>query len=260
MPSARGTGRGRGILQSEYESAIDLLAQQQPNIFDMNDQSAPDTRTYKVLDKDAYMTGSCATCARRPVRGARSRRRRAADDQDQGRERLLRGLRHADLGHARAAGQRRLPPELHPSAFPVTRGRDAPPIGSGCGRPYPPEVTRFNCKVHIKAPDRYTLDSTPLVGPDPAYCAAIGYTDGRTICPVRPEGTADREACENWRVGHARDTGPPGSHLDQGGRQLLHGPGERLREPPSTQYSLFTYVPGTYIVTAENGAECTVSH
>src|SRR6185436_17016234 len=48
---------GAEDLQSEYESAIDLLAQQQPNIFDMHDQSAPDTRTYKVLDKDAYLNG-----------------------------------------------------------------------------------------------------------------------------------------------------------------------------------------------------------
>ena len=110
------------------------------------------------------------------------------------------------------------------------------------------------------APDRYTLYSTPLVGPDPVYCAAIGYTDGRTICPVRPEGTADREACENWRVGHARDNGRPGPTWTKADGSFCTGPASGCENHPSTQYSLFTYVPGTYIVTAENGAECTVSH
>jgi hypothetical protein len=147
-----------------------------------------------------------------------------------------------------------------PSAFPVQRAEDAPPIGSGCGRPYPPVVTRFTCKVHIKAPERYTLDSTPLVGPDPAYCAAIGYTDGRTICPVRPEGAPDRAPCENWRVGHARDTGRPGPTWTKADGSFCTGPESGCENHPSTQYSLFTYKPGTYIVTAENGADCTVSH
>ena len=37
---------------------------------------------------------------------------------------------------------------------------------------------------------------TPLVGPDAAYCAALGYTDGRLFCPPRLDGDPKREACE----------------------------------------------------------------
>jgi len=29
------------------------------------------------------------------------------------------------------------------------------------------------------------------------YCAAIGYTDGRVRCPIRPEGHPDRVICES---------------------------------------------------------------
>ena len=135
-----------------------------------------------------------------------------------------------------------------------------PPIGSGCGRPYPPKVTRFNCKVHIKSPEYYTLDSTPIVGPDGEYCALIGFTDGRTLCPIRPEGAEDREACENWRVGKAADTGRWGPTWRKGDGSFCTGPESGCANHPSNQYALLTYAPGTYVVTAENGANCTVSH
>jgi hypothetical protein len=48
------------------------------------------------------------------------------------------------------------------------------------------------------------------VGPDVQYCLAAGFYDGRSICPVRLEDAPDREACELWRSGTARDTGKPG--------------------------------------------------
>lgn len=48
-----------------------------------------------------------------------------------------------------------------------------------CHAPYPPPVTRILCVVHLRSPEHDTLDATPLVGPDAAYCAAIGYTDVR---------------------------------------------------------------------------------
>jgi hypothetical protein len=102
-----------------------------------------------------------------------------------------------------------------PSAFPVEPEPDAPPPGSGCGKPYPPPITRFGAKVHVKNPtddmDSIMLDSTPLVGPNPEYCATIGYTDGRFFCPVRMEGDPQRRPCENWIVGVAPDTGRPGT-------------------------------------------------
>ncbi len=92
----------------------------------------------------------------------------------------------------------------------ATPDPNVPPAGSGCGQPYPPTITRIPVKVHLKDQDYWTLDTTPLVGPDGAYCAAIGFTDGRLFCPIRPEGAPDRAACEDWRIGIAKDTGQPG--------------------------------------------------
>ena len=45
---------------------------------------------------------------------------------------------------------------------------------------------------------------------DRDYCRKIGFTDGRSFCPVRMEGAPDREACEEYAVGHADDTGRQG--------------------------------------------------
>ena len=107
-----------------------------------------------------------------------------------------------------------------PAATPVataTPDPDVPPSGSACGKPYPPNITRLSIKVHLKDHDYWTIDSTPLVGPDGEYCYAVGFTDGRTICPLRPEATADRAACELWRGGIAKDgiPGPTWTHTDK---------------------------------------------
>lgn len=85
-----------------------------------------------------------------------------------------------------------------------------PPADSGCGKPYPPPLDHINVKLHIRAPEYYTLDATPLVGPSSEYCRDIGYTDGREFCPVRLEQDQDRRACEAWILGNAEDTGKPG--------------------------------------------------
>ena len=74
----------------------------------------------------------------------------------------------------------------------------------------PSELAMINVKLHIKAPEYFTLDSTPLVGPSSEYCRDIGYTDGRQYCPVRLEQDSERKACEAWVIGNAKDTGKPG--------------------------------------------------
>ena len=66
---------------------------------------------------------------------------------------------------------------------------------TGCGNPLPGPIGRVDAKVHIRGPNQITLDSTPLVGPDAAYCAQVGFTDGRRFCAVRPEGHPERFAC-----------------------------------------------------------------
>jgi hypothetical protein len=101
------------------------------------------------------------------------------------------------------------------------------------------------------------LDSTPMVGPDAAYCASIGFTDGRSLCPVRPEGAPDRVVCENWRVGKAKDNGQPGPTWTKDGA-FCTGPDSGCERIPDNQYQLFAYQSGTYVVSAENGARCKV--
>jgi len=119
----------------------------------------------------------------------------------------------AQLGCGGAAGPTGPAPTPVPTPTPLpppTPDPSIPPEGSGCGKPYPPELFRIAVKVHVKAPEYWTLDSTPIVGPDAPYCREIGYTDGRDTCPVRLEQDAERKACEAWVMGPAEDTGIPG--------------------------------------------------
>jgi hypothetical protein len=247
-------------LLAEVEAAMELLIQQKPQIFDLTNEYAPETRAYRVVDREAYMNGlvvnlrAAGLCAERDPDDALQETIRAknASDFSEDYDVLL------ATGHMRrGAGAYRQ--TCTPASFPVDRSSDAPPIGSGCGRPYPPPVTRFNCKVHLKG-EAYTLDSTPLVGPDVAYCASIGYTDGRSLCPVRMENGPDRVACENWRVGKAKDTGRPGPTWTKADGSYCTGPDSGCQNHPDTQYQLWTYKSGSYTVAAENGASCTVTH
>jgi hypothetical protein len=248
-------------LLNVYEEALDYLIEKKPQIFDLQDEYAPGTKAYRVKDKDAYMNGIVAY--------VRARGQCAERDPDDGEQETVRIKSENDFsedydtliasGHMRR-GNGAYRDSCKPSNFPVEREQDAPPIGSGCGRPYPPEVSRFSCKVHMKGPEYYTLDSTPIVGPAPDYCFAIGYTDGRQFCPIRPEGVEDRAACENWRVGKAQDTGRPGPTWRKDGH-FCTGPASGCDNHPENQYSLWAYTAvsgGVFTVTAENGATCTV--
>jgi len=125
-----------------------------------------------------------------------------------------------------------------------------PPKGSGCGNPLPPDITRINAKVHLKGPRAYTLDSTPLVGPDREYCAKIGFTDGRSYCPVRVEGDPQRVACETYATGLAADTGRPGPTWRRNGAFC---DGVNCDNHPDNQYLLLAYTSGLYEPCAKNG-------
>ena len=254
-------GRYSEALLAEVETAMELLIQQKPQIFDLNNEYAPETRAFKVLDREAYMNGLVANlraaglCSERDPDDAlleTIRVKRSSDSSEDYDVLLASGHMRRGTGAYRQT--------CVPSSFPVDRAADAPPIGSGCGRPYPPPVTRLNCKLHLRGTEFYTLDSTPIVGPDVAYCASIGYTDGRSLCPVRVENAPDRVACENWRVGKAKDTGRPGPTWTKSDGSYCTGPDSGCQNHPDSQYQLFTYRSGKYTVTAENGATCSVSH
>jgi hypothetical protein len=152
-------------------------------------------------------------------------------------------------------------PTATPTPTPTaTPNPDVPPSDSGCGKPYPPPISRLGVKVHFKQRDYWNVDSTPLVGPNPGYCGMIGFTDGRSLCPVRPEGAPDRVACENWRVGLAKDTGKPGPtwiRIDAAGHEsycLKRWSGVNdCEHEPENPYQLRAIARGTYQACTETG-------
>jgi hypothetical protein len=252
-------GRGTPRILADVEDAMNALIERKPEIFDLQSEVAPGSRAYLVRDREAYLDGlvdnlrRAGLCAERDVDNLLQDtiRVKSSNDFSEDFDVLLgNGFMRRGNGAYRQT--------CNPAAFPVDRGPEAPPVGSGCGRPYPPPVTRFNCKVHLKGKEYDTLDSTPMVGPDVAYCTAIGFTDGRSICPVRPEGWPDRAACENWRVGAAADTGRTGPTWRRSDGSFCTGSESGCANHPENQYQLFAYVSGSYTVRAENGASCTV--
>ena len=128
----------------------------------------------------------------------------------------------------------------------------APGDAGGCGAPVPPSLATLVVKVHQQGDNRWVLDSTPQVGPDAAYCAKIGFTDGRSVCPVRVEGHPEREACELYVTGRASDTGRGGPTWSVDG-QPCAGVDSCLNHPDN-QYQVFAYKNGLYKACGKNGA------
>jgi hypothetical protein len=117
----------------------------------------------------------------------------------------------------------------------------------------PPQVSRISVRVYNASNDRVTLDSTPQVGPDRAYCEAIGYTDGRSYCPVRPDGHPERLACEAARIGRASDTGRVGPTWTADGRPCGGVSGTCCVNHGSNQFFVFAYGAGTFRACAQSG-------
>ncbi len=146
------------------------------------------------------------------------------------------------------------PPSDDPlPAIPGTGGGGDGDPGS-CGPPVPPAVSRINVKIYNASNDRLILDSTPLVGPDRAYCREIGYTDDRSFCPVRPDGHPERLACEAARVGRAADTGRVGPTWSANGQPCTGvKPGASCVNHGSNQFFVFAYGSGTFTACAQSG-------
>jgi hypothetical protein len=88
------------------------------------------------------------------------------------------------------------------------------------------------------------------VGPDAAYCAKIGFSDGRSLCPVRTEGHPEREACELYVTGRASDTGRPGPTWSVDG-SLCTGTSVCVNHDDN-QYQVFAYKNGLYKACGKN--------
>lgn len=238
----------------EYvEAAIDALVVEQPELFDLDIEAGPGTRQFLVLDDQGYLDGVVSTlramglCAGRAHYDAEIIQVKidnaTSEDYD---------IYTSDGYVRRGTGTYRQ--TCTPASFPIARPADAPPVGSGCGWPWPPPVSRFKVKVHLTGPDFDTLDSTPLVGPDPVYCKAIGYTDGRMICAVRQEGDPERVACEAWVVGEAEDTGRTGPTWTNPEGEYCQGLTVNGCVNADNQYQLWASAPGRYTACSQNQA------
>jgi hypothetical protein len=141
-----------------------------------------------------------------------------------------------------------------PAPIPTPEPTPEPPVTS-CS-PIPPPVTRVRVVVHLTGRDYLTLDATPLVGPDANYCRAIGYKDGRSICPVRPEGDPQRKECEAYAVGRAEDTGRIGpTWTREDGEYCTTFEETFCSNHPDNQYQMWVYCGGIrYNACVQNGA------
>ena len=247
--------KGSSRLQHAVLSALDTLVKDEPELFDKTQEAGAGTGQYRVLDKEAYLNGIVANltaagfCAQRDPDDSTYERIQAKNEN--GFSETFDVM--SSGGFARTNGIYK--ETCTPASFPVDRG-ELPPVGSGCGAPYPPPISRMNCKIHLYGSQAYTLDSTAQVGPDLNYCTAVGFVD-RATCPVRPEGSPERGPCEEWRVGYAQDTGRTGPTWTVNG-QFCTGEPSGCANHPENQYSLLVYKSGTYRVCSQEGSCCEV--
>jgi hypothetical protein len=247
-------------LGSYIEAALDMLEQEKPQLLDLTTESYPNSGLYRVVDTEGYLDTIVDNLRRQLVCAERDGdsiglRRIVVKDTNAFSE-VFDVLSDNNFMRRGAAAYRQT---CSPASFPIDRSNpDVPPAGSGCGRPYPPPISRFNCKVHLAAPEYYTGDATPIIGPNIDYCSQVGFTDGRSLCPVRAEGYEDRIPCENWRVGRASDTGRYGPTWTRLDGAACTGVTSNCENDPDNQYQIRVFTSGTVKARATNGADCTL--
>jgi hypothetical protein len=247
--------RGVGTqLLPQFETAVELVAQQTTGVVDLTDQNPPGSGQYRMLDPKRFVEAV--------VRNLQAQGLCAEADYDYPLDRVnVKGSNDfseqfafgMSSGHVRRGGPA-FRESCSPAAFPVDPDPSWPASGSGCGKPYPPPIDHFNSKVWLPGRDFVTFDSTPIVGPDIDYCRAAGYTDGRAFCAVRNEGYPDRVACEAWRVGKAKDTGRDGPTWTLNGELCRGLAVNGCENHTDNQYKLFASKPGRYEMCGQNGA------
>jgi hypothetical protein len=148
-------------------------------------------------------------------------------------------------------------PKPNPTPTPAPGPTPAPaptaqPPGDtgGCGQPLPPPISRMGAKIHIRGPNRYTLDVTPQVH-DLDYCTKIGFVN-RIDCPVRPEGAPDRFACEIYAIGYAEDTKRPGPTWKRNGHYCTGEAGD-CENHEENQFLLYAFGGGYYEACTDDG-------
>jgi len=240
------------LFQPDVNSAIDLLITQKPSVFDLNDSPAPGI--FKVVDPKGFVNGIVANliaagfCAQ-PDYDYPLERINAKNSNDFSEDFDL----ISSTGYLRR-GSGSYRQTCTPAAFPVVPDPSWPPSGSGCGKPYPPPISRFNSKIWLPGNDFVTLDSTAIVGPNVDYCQSIGYIPGQSFCPVRVNGDPEREPCEEWAVGKAADTGRYGPTWTVNGEYCKGLDVNGCQNHDYNQYELYVSRTGIYVMCSTNGA------
>jgi hypothetical protein len=246
--------KGPAQLGADVDAAIDQLIQQAPAIFNLSDASPAGSTLYRVLDKDAYVAGvldnlrTVGLCADRDYTTLQLIQVKNGNDSSEDYS-IYTAKGYVNRS---ASGYQ---DTCKPASFPIDADPNGPPAGSGCGRPYPPPISKMSLEILLHGSGKFTLDSTPVVGPDRTYCAAVGFTDGRSFCQLRAEGGAftDRAACELYLVGQAVDTGTPGPTWARDGNSCT-GPDSGCDHVPDNPFQLWVYAGGggSYSVCADN--------
>jgi hypothetical protein len=257
-------------------AAIDKLVADQPALFNFADEYGTGTRQYRVLDVQGYFQGvlenlrAAGFCADLTPDLTRIELKNTNDLSETYAIMLTSGYVRRDAKFYQES--------CTPADFPTTNP-EIPPLGSGCGKPYPfppgSPYLKMGCKENTHGPVYSVLDSTLQVN-DANWCRNmmmqdIGGYDGRSFCPVRITQGPERIACESWVLGNALDTGRPGPTWTNPKGKYCAPPGtvpdgtlpeEGCENDPSVgQHELRVYNngSGTYTVSSPNVSHsCTV--
>ena len=147
-------------------------------------------------------------------------------------------------------------PKPNPTPTPAPGPTPAPaptaqPPGDtgGCGQPLPPSISRMGAKIHIRGPNKYTLDVTPQVHDyNPTILGLGGVSPRRGRLSPPP----DRFACEIYAIGYAEDTKRPGPTWKRNGRYCTGQAGD-CENHEENQFLLYAMGSGYYEACTDDG-------
>jgi hypothetical protein len=109
----------------------------------------------------------------------------------------------------------------------------------------------MHVKVHSNSGGRIVLDSKPLVANIDHYCDRVGFGDWK-FCDTRPEGDAQRVACDYLVTGKAEDTGRWGPTWFYGKDLCSYAP-DKCANHQTEQFMAVAKAPGTFEACAAEG-------
>jgi len=106
---------------------------------------------------------------------------------------------HVFVGPGEGPGTVLWPPQARRDGWTLKLRGDVepPPEPAACGDPQPPPLCAFGMQAWTGRPGTECYNASPLVGCGSAreFCAAVGYTDGRSTCAVRPDCNPEAGPC-----------------------------------------------------------------